>query len=83
MKHTILHFHYLRQLVQGNVVNLFYYRTNDQLVDIFMKPLSKEKFIMFRTFLGLSEATIMGGCTHVISYLEYIKCFVDGGVLEP
>jgi uncharacterized protein YlbG (UPF0298 family) len=63
MKHVELHAHYLRQLVQENVVNLVYCRTDDQVVDIFMKPLSKAKFVKLWAMLGLQEVAIMGGCT--------------------
>jgi hypothetical protein len=61
MKHVELHAHYLRQLVQENVVNLVYCRTNDQVVDIFMKPLSEAKFVKLWAMLGLQEVAIMGG----------------------
>ena len=61
MKHVELHCHYLRQLVQDKVVTLVYYRIDDQIVDVFTKPLSESKFIKFHSFLGLQEAAVMGG----------------------
>jgi hypothetical protein len=44
MKHVELHAQCLRQLVQDNIVDLVYCKTNDQVIGIFMKPLSKAKF---------------------------------------
>jgi hypothetical protein len=45
INHVELHSHYLRQLVEDNVVTPFYSRINDHVVDIFMNPLSQDKFI--------------------------------------
>ena len=53
IKHVELSSHYSRQSVQDKGVSLVYCRTNDQVVDIFTKPLSEAKFIKFRTMLGL------------------------------
>jgi hypothetical protein len=83
MKHVELHAHYLRQLVHENIVSLVYCRTDDQVVDIFTKPLSEARFIKLHTMLGLQEAAIMGGCpTDIISPPESPESCVDGGVLE-
>jgi hypothetical protein len=61
MKHVELHAHYLRQLGHENVVSLEYCITNDQVVDIFTKPLTKARFIKIHMMLWIHEATIMGG----------------------
>jgi hypothetical protein len=61
MKHVELHAHYLRQLVHENVVSLEYCRTNDQVVDIFTKPLVEARFIKLHMMLGIQEVAIMGG----------------------
>ena len=53
MKHVELHYHYLRQLEHENIDTLVYYRIDDQIVDIFTKPLSESKFIKFHSFLGI------------------------------
>ena len=63
MNQVEIDFHYLRQLVQDKVVTLFYCIIDYQLIDIFMKPLSKVKFIKFCSLLGIQEDAIMGGCT--------------------
>jgi hypothetical protein len=80
MKHVELHAHYLRQLVHENIVSLEYCRTNDQVVDIFTKPLVEAIFIKLHTMLGLQEAAIMGGCHNdIISPPESPEMCVDGG----
>ena len=53
MNHVELHCNYLRQLVQEKVVTLFYCRTDDHIVDIFIKPLSEVNFIKFHTLHGI------------------------------
>lgn len=53
MKLIELHANYMRQLVQENIVTLFYCKTNDNLVDIFMKPLLEAKFVKFYDFPGI------------------------------
>jgi hypothetical protein len=70
MKHVNIHAHYLRWLVQDNVVNLVYCKIYVQVVDIFIKPLSKSKFVKLQAILGIQEATIMGVCAKVISFTE-------------
>jgi hypothetical protein len=62
MKHSKLHAHYLRQLVQEKVVTLIYYNKNAQFTNIFTKHLSEAKLIKLCTMLGIEEAAIMGGC---------------------
>jgi hypothetical protein len=70
-------------LVHDDVVSLEYCRTEDQVVDIFTKPLVEAIFIKLHTLLGLQEAAIMGGCSSdVISPPEPPELCVDGGVLE-
>jgi hypothetical protein len=64
MNHGELYDHYLRQLVHDNVVSLVYYRTNDQVVDIFTNTLSKAIFITICTMLRLQEDAILGGVSY-------------------
>lgn len=82
INHVKPHVHYPRWLVHEHVVSLLYYKTDDQVVDIFMKSLSKAKFIKFQDLLGLQVSTIMGGCANAILPLESPKCSAGGGVLE-
>jgi hypothetical protein len=84
MKHVELHAHYLKQLVQEKFASLVYYITNDQIVDIFTKPLSEAKFVKLYTMLGLQEDAIMGEClVDLISPPKSLESCFDGGLLEP
>ena len=73
----------MRQLVHENIVSLEYCRIDDQVSDIFTKPLAKSIFIKLRMILRLQEDAIMGRFpTNLISPLESLESCVDGGVLE-
>jgi len=52
-KHIENRFHYIRDIVQKGAVKLEYIATEDQVADVFTKPLSKTKFEYFRDKLGL------------------------------
>lgn len=66
MNHVELHVHHLRQLVQDNVVNLDYHKTNDQITNIFMKTLLEDKFVKIQAMLRLQEVAIMWGCSQEV-----------------
>ena len=70
MKHIELHFHYLRQLVHENIVTLFYCISDDQIGDIFTKPLLEAKFLKFYLLLRLQEVVIRG-C--VLTYIHLLN----------
>ena len=55
MKRVELHVHYLRQFVQDNIVTLTYCKTNDQVIDIFTKPLQKLSLSNFVLCLGFKK----------------------------
>lgn len=52
-KHIDVHFHVLRELVTKRVISLKYISTEDNLADIFTKPLGDMKFHKFRSMLGM------------------------------
>ena len=54
-KHIDIRFHFLRELVKTNVVNLSYCNTQNQVVDIMTKPLKLEVFQKLRGLLGVCE----------------------------
>ena len=54
-KHIDIRFHFLREMVKENVVNLSYCKTQDQIADIMIKPLGLEVFLKLRRLLGLCE----------------------------
>jgi hypothetical protein len=54
-KHIEMRYHYVRDMVQKNVLNIQYVPTVEQTTDIFTKPLSLTKFVYFRDKLGVAE----------------------------
>ena len=54
-KHIDLKYHYIRDIVQKGVVKLQYTSTDEQVADIFTKPLARVKFAYFRERLGVVE----------------------------
>lgn len=52
-------YHFIRQQVKENNIKLVYCRTEDQVADIFMKPLKVETFEYFRTKLGLRSVSFL------------------------
>ena len=42
-------------MVQKGAINLQYIPTNEQINDVFTKPLSAVKFVYFRDKLGMAE----------------------------
>jgi hypothetical protein len=58
-KHIEIKYHFIMDKVQKGVVQLQYIPTDEQLVDIFTKPLAKGKFVPFRDKLGVVENTFL------------------------
>lgn len=54
-KHIQVRFHFLRELVKEEEVNLVHCGTQDQIADIMTKPLKLETFIKLRKMLGVQE----------------------------
>jgi hypothetical protein len=54
-KHIEIKYHYIRDMVQINIVHVQYLSTHEQIADIFTKPLAKKIFEYFRERLGLME----------------------------
>ena len=52
-KHIEIRHHFLRDQAQKGDITLEFVSTKDQLVDIFTKPLSEEKFVDIRRQLGV------------------------------
>ena len=52
-KHIEVRYHFIRNCVEENKVMLKYVRTDDQLADLFTKPLGITKFLEFREKIGL------------------------------
>jgi hypothetical protein len=52
-KHIEICYHYIRDMVQRGVLKLQYISTDEQVVDVLTKPLSRVKFEYFRDKLGI------------------------------
>jgi hypothetical protein len=54
-KHNEMRYHYVRDMVQKNILSIQYVLTTEQTKDILTKPLSLTKFVYFRDKLGVVE----------------------------
>ena len=54
-KHIETKFHYLRDCITNNKVEVKYVRTQDQIVDIFINPLKHDVFAKMRDTLGVTK----------------------------
>ena len=61
-KHIALKFHYIRNAVEENEIDLVYCNTDDQVADIFTKALPRERFEYLRGLLGMKRQSIKGEC---------------------
>jgi len=52
-KHIEIRYHYIRDMVQRGAIKLQYVSTDEQVVDVLTKPLSRVKFEHFRDKLGI------------------------------
>jgi hypothetical protein len=50
-----MRYHYVRDIVQKNILSIQYVPTAEQTVDILTKPLLLTKFVYFRDKLGVAE----------------------------
>jgi hypothetical protein len=58
-KHIEIKYHFIGDKVQKGAVQLQYIPTDEQLADIFTKPLAKGKFVPFHDKLGVVENTFL------------------------
>jgi hypothetical protein len=54
-KHIEMRYHYVRNMVQKNILSIQYISTTKQTADILTKSLSLTKFVYFRDKLGVAE----------------------------
>ncbi|KAJ8644822.1 hypothetical protein MRB53_006570 [Persea americana] len=79
-KHIDTRMHFIRDLVTGKVVDIQYCSTHDQLADVLTKALPKDKFIRFRTLLGVCNYESRGSVESDSHHLEH---FIDGSQPIP
>lgn len=56
-KHVLVRYHYIREKVTEGKIEDKYIPTDDQLADIFMKPLTGPKFTAMRKRIGVGKRT--------------------------
>ncbi|GJY50320.1 retrovirus-related pol polyprotein from transposon TNT 1-94 [Tanacetum coccineum] len=54
-KHIDVRYHFIKEQVENGVVELYFVRTEYQLVDIFTKPLPRERFVFLINKLGMKS----------------------------
>ena len=54
-KHIDVRFHFLRNLIKDEVVELVQCSTQEQIADILTKPLKLEVFVKMRGLMGVCE----------------------------
>ena len=52
-KHIDTRYHYIRECITKQDVKLKYVKSQDQIADIFTKPLKKEDFVRLRNTIGI------------------------------
>jgi hypothetical protein len=52
-KHIEMKYHFIKDMVQRNMIKLQYIPTSEQVADILAKPLPLSKFVYFRGKLGV------------------------------
>ena len=52
--------HFIINLVHDSVIEVLYFPTDDQVVDIFTKSLTEAKFSKLRSMLGVQQFVIKG-----------------------
>ena len=54
-KHIDTHYHYIRKCIIRKDVQFEYIKSQDQVADIFTKPLKHEDFVKLRSLLGITN----------------------------
>nr|GEY01458.1 ribonuclease H [Tanacetum cinerariifolium]GEY03175.1 ribonuclease H [Tanacetum cinerariifolium] len=57
-KHIDVRYHFIKEQVENGIVELYFVRTEYQLVDIFTKPLPRDRFDFFIENLGMGSMSL-------------------------
>ncbi|KAM1597014.1 hypothetical protein ACFX1R_033897 [Malus domestica] len=60
-KHIDRRYHFIKDALQEGIIDLIYCPTEEQLADIFTKPLTKDRFNLLRSKLGVKSALDLKG----------------------
>ena len=58
LKHIEIKYHYIRDMVQRQVVKLQYVAIDEQIANVLTKPLARVKFDYFREKLGVLQIEV-------------------------
>jgi hypothetical protein len=59
-KHINTRYHFIRECVARNDVRVIHTRSEDQVADIFTKPLKEKEFSRLRMMLGVGKSSLRG-----------------------
>ena len=59
-RHINRKYHFIREALQEGVINMKFYRSEEQLADIFTKALPKDRFKQLRSNLGVKPVSSLG-----------------------
>ncbi|KAE8697001.1 hypothetical protein F3Y22_tig00110637pilonHSYRG00668 [Hibiscus syriacus] len=68
-KHIDIRYHYIRECVARNDVEVEYVKSQDQVADSFTKPLKSEDLIRLRNLLGVTRSSLRGVLDHKLDPL--------------
>jgi hypothetical protein len=61
-KHIDVQHKFIGEVIKNKPYDLKWIATDEQIADIFTKPLGKIKFLKFRELLGLKKINLVGEC---------------------
>ncbi|KAL8091907.1 hypothetical protein AgCh_034248 [Apium graveolens] len=61
-KHIAIKHHFIREASTSGEIEVVYYRTEEQMIDIFTKALARSKFEYLRDMLGVARKCIKEQC---------------------
>ncbi|BBH01567.1 multidrug resistance-associated protein 9 [Prunus dulcis] len=87
-KHIKRKFHFIREAIQEEVIELLYCKGEEQIADIFTKALPKDRFDYLRRMLGVKSASTLEGSVKMLEFvveedyrlLRYHQRYLNGNV---
>ena len=76
IKHIVIKYHYVRELVEDKQVKMEYINSKEQIVDIFTKPLPKDAFEYLRGKLGVMPLSNVIWATIEFPCIKWIDCWL-------
>jgi hypothetical protein len=73
--------HFIGKLIHDQVIEVFFFPTEDQVANFFTKSLTEAKFSKLRSMLGVQEVVIKGGICSNVSF-SYCVTIVNPSILS-